>query len=264
MSKAPTVRALSIRQPLAYAVVAGIKSVEKRTWPTNYVGPVLIHASKSTEGAGFRRFACGTPVPRIDFPLGAIVGAATVLDCVDLRSCLDDDPPGRYPKEYRTWLKDEPHASGPFCFVLDEPISFATPVPYTGQTGLFHVPLTLLSPKVVEYVRKATADCMPDTTVVNVRHDECDVYIGRACHGRKGSPFGNPFRGPNAVSAYKVWFEEKVNNDPTFRQAALALRGQTLGCWCAEPGEPLTAADKPFVCHGQVVADWVDKQPLEL
>ena len=260
--KPPTVRALSLYQPYAHAVIHDIKGVDNRNWPTDYVGPVLIHAATSKRSLGFRTYSCGTPVPDIDFPRGAIIGAVTLLACVELSSCLADDPPGRYDKTMRDWLSIEAHATGPFCLVLDKPIAFATPIPYPGETGLFQVPISLLPAKAVRYVRKAIADCTPDTTVVNVRSDEYDVYIGRACYGRKGSIFGNPYKGPGAVSAYKAWFEEKVKNDPIFRREALALRGKTLACWCACPGEPLTADDKPFVCHGQVIAAWVDSQPV--
>jgi hypothetical protein len=36
---------LSIRQPWASLIVAGVKDVENRTWPMRYRGRVLIHSS---------------------------------------------------------------------------------------------------------------------------------------------------------------------------------------------------------------------------
>jgi hypothetical protein len=38
-------RVLSVKQPWAELIARGDKSVELRTWPTNYRGPLLIHAS---------------------------------------------------------------------------------------------------------------------------------------------------------------------------------------------------------------------------
>lgn len=38
--------ALSVKQPWAALLVAGVKSIEVRKWPTKRRGPVLIHASK--------------------------------------------------------------------------------------------------------------------------------------------------------------------------------------------------------------------------
>lgn len=103
------------------------------------------------------------------------------------------------------------------------------------------------------------------TTVVSLRHDTYDVYIGRAGKGQ-GGYFGNPYR-PRDRSAqavrecledYRRHFLGRVNNDPEFRRRVLELRGKRLGCFCAPPGG-LTAA-APFVCHGQVIAEWLDAQ----
>ncbi|MCB2188832.1 MAG: ASCH domain-containing protein [Deltaproteobacteria bacterium] len=38
-------KCLSIRQPWASLIVAGMKDVENRSWATKYRGPVLIHAA---------------------------------------------------------------------------------------------------------------------------------------------------------------------------------------------------------------------------
>lgn len=43
--------ALSVRQPWASLIVAGIKRVENRTWTTDYRGPLLVHASLDGEDA---------------------------------------------------------------------------------------------------------------------------------------------------------------------------------------------------------------------
>ena len=42
-------KALSVRQPWAELIVAGLKDVENRTWRTDYRGPVLIHAGMKIE-----------------------------------------------------------------------------------------------------------------------------------------------------------------------------------------------------------------------
>ena len=39
-------KALSIRQPWVWAITHAGKRVENRSWPCNYRGPVLLHASK--------------------------------------------------------------------------------------------------------------------------------------------------------------------------------------------------------------------------
>ena len=46
-------KALSVRQPWAWAIVAGWKPIENRTWATDYRGPLLIHAGRREDPDGF-------------------------------------------------------------------------------------------------------------------------------------------------------------------------------------------------------------------
>src|SRR5262245_43664932 len=79
--------ALSIRQPWASLIVAGIKDVENRTWRMAYRGPLLIHASQrdAVLAPEMRRALLGRlNVARLDdLPHGGIIGRARVVDCVD-------------------------------------------------------------------------------------------------------------------------------------------------------------------------------------
>jgi hypothetical protein len=76
------------------------------------------------------------------------------------------------------------------------------------------------------------------TTVVNLRRQEYDVYIGR------GSKWGNPFRigqdGTREVVIAK--YETYVLERPDLLTALEELRGKRLGCYC-----------KPMACHGDVL-----------
>lgn len=48
-------RALSVRQPWAWAIVNGHKRIENRTWAPRYRGTLLIHASKSKADLSWMR-----------------------------------------------------------------------------------------------------------------------------------------------------------------------------------------------------------------
>lgn len=97
------------------------------------------------------------------------------------------------------------------------------------------------------------------TKVVNLREEKHDVYIGRAKGGTIPSPpergfLGNPFsvkqygrRG--SIDRFVVYFYDRVESDPEFRQAVLACKGKRLGCFC-----------KPLECHGDVIRQWLDEQ----
>ncbi|MEH2033227.1 MAG: ASCH domain-containing protein [Nostoc sp.] len=40
-------KALSVRQPWAWAIIYALKDIENRGWPINYRGDILIHAAKT-------------------------------------------------------------------------------------------------------------------------------------------------------------------------------------------------------------------------
>ena len=80
-------RVLSIRQPWAWAIAAGHKKVENRSWTTGYRGPVYIHASLRNERPAHawlkRHYRLSPPV---DLPKGAIVAVANLADVVRRRN----------------------------------------------------------------------------------------------------------------------------------------------------------------------------------
>ena len=116
-------RALSIRQPWAWLIVNGHKDIENRTWPTRFRGQVYIHAGRGVvpddfpEQREYLRWS-GIVLPS-DMPRGAIVGEATIVDCVD--------------------ASDSPWFCGPYGFVLSDPVAYSEPIPYRGRLGFFQV-----------------------------------------------------------------------------------------------------------------------------
>lgn len=118
---------LSIRQPWAHAIVAGVKDVENRTWRTRFRGRVLIHAGKARDERELESYLelkreqgitekTGGRWEKLDF--GGIVGVADIVDCVE-------------------WM-DSPWFTGPWGFVLRN----ARPLPFyrcRGALGFFRV-----------------------------------------------------------------------------------------------------------------------------
>ena len=81
---------------------------------------------------------------------------------------------------------------------------------------------------------------MKPPTVVNVRTEKYDVYIGR------GSMYGNPFKigvhGNRAevIARYGAW----VRTQGQILKSLKSLTGKRLGCYC-----------KPQPCHGDVLVE---------
>lgn len=95
-------RALTLHQPWASLIAVGAKSIETRSWRTNYRGPLAIHAGKRVPSSslrvgeygvrGFGRTGLalvgpGLPefrsTPRLEgylLPLGKVVASATLID----------------------------------------------------------------------------------------------------------------------------------------------------------------------------------------
>lgn len=119
-------RALSIHQPWAWAILHTGKDIENRTWRTHHRGPMLVHAAKTR--ATFDRVAdlfedrFGVALPAWDeLDVRAIVGVVDVIDCVR-------DSASR-------WA--EP---GYWHWVLANPRLFDEAIPYRGAQLLFRVP----------------------------------------------------------------------------------------------------------------------------
>lgn len=128
------VRALSVRQPWAYAILHMGKDVENRTWepPANLLGVRFwIHASKKVEALEpwellGQRFTLADDglCALAHLPRGAIVGSARLADVVE--------------QSASRWF------AGPIGWVLTEPIPLETPIPCQGRLGLWHVPDPIL------------------------------------------------------------------------------------------------------------------------
>jgi len=86
------------------------------------------------------------------------------------------------------------------------------------------------------------------TTVVNLRRQKYDVYIGRP------SIFGNPFvigadgDRSEVIRKYRRYFYLRLKNDPKFIKEVEELRGKSLGCYC-----------HPLPCHGDIIAEYLNK-----
>lgn len=138
-------KALTIIQPWATLLASGHKGNETRSWKTNYRGEVLIHAAKTpkdyTSGVyiddpdGRHFHAAGiTPNNFHALPRGAIIGKATLVDCI----CID--------KKFRDQLKESNPAEyafgdyrlGRYAWVMKDAVLFDKPIPASGKQGLWN------------------------------------------------------------------------------------------------------------------------------
>lgn len=117
-------RALSVRQPWAYAILHLGKDVENRPWRTHYRGRILIQATLKIE----RDEAVKLKLDPDKLPTGAIIGSVEIVDCV------------RNSKS--KWA-----IRGRWHWILKNPRYLAKPIQFKGALGFIRVPSRLLNGK---------------------------------------------------------------------------------------------------------------------
>lgn len=163
-------RILTVRQPWAWAIVHGGKTVENRVRNIagDYRGPVLIHASKSfddsawatVEGLSQKRF-----MPEVDVR-GAIIG---LVDLVDVHSASvmggcgrmrHDCPVHGTCREHCSIWAQGPSPDGWFQhLVFENPRALDAPIPYAGALGLRKTDFGIEGDWLVEYHEPCKSPC---------------------------------------------------------------------------------------------------------
>ena len=113
-------KALSIQQPWAYAILHSGKDVENRSWFTNVRGRVLVHVGKKIDEEAIEFLEYENSVllkPEMLFT-GGIIGSVEIVDCVT--------------SSKSKWF------FGKYGFVLRNPIILPF-MPCRGQLGFFDV-----------------------------------------------------------------------------------------------------------------------------
>ena len=121
MSRSNEQRAISIRQPWAFAILHLGKDVENKLMRTHYRGRILIQASLKVEREEARKLKLNPD----ELPTGAIVGSVEIVDCT------------RNSKS--KWaIRSQWH------WLLKNPRPLAKPIPLKGRLGFIRVPARLL------------------------------------------------------------------------------------------------------------------------
>jgi hypothetical protein len=122
--------ALSVRQPWAELIVTGRKTIEVRSWATEYRGRIWLHAAKASEPDLERAFGVKQTFK------GGFIGSVRLSAIVP----LDD-------RRWSNWrprhLVSGPYRPGQFGWVLESPIRFKSPIPARGHLNLFRPDATL-------------------------------------------------------------------------------------------------------------------------
>ena len=122
-------KVLTIKQPWASLIIEGYKKYEFRSWKTKYRGKILIHAGMSLEKDMVDRFKSYN----IDYPLGCIIGEATLEDCI----LVDEEFNEQLRKENSIVYGRSNHVET-YAWKLSNIKKYKKPIYIKGQLGLWN------------------------------------------------------------------------------------------------------------------------------
>lgn len=138
-------KAITVWQPWAGALAAGIKENETRSWATKYRGPLAIHSAKKSFHERWIRYAtpeareaicCLLDLPEFFncmeyFPLGRILATAELVDCIKIT-----------PEYIATLSPDElalgDYTLGRYAWRLANVKRLPDPIPAKGAQGFWN------------------------------------------------------------------------------------------------------------------------------
>jgi hypothetical protein len=130
--------ALSLKQPWAALVVAGLKTIEVRKWATAIRGRVLIHAAKIPDDRPEAWSLVGEDLRSLAQLTGGIIGAAELCGCLMYRSAAGFAADAAKHLNAPDWFEAPPMYG--FVFRAGELVSF---FPCKGNVRFFTVDVSV-------------------------------------------------------------------------------------------------------------------------
>lgn len=125
-------KVITIKQPFASLIAAGIKEYEFRTWKTKYRGEIFIHAGKGIDKKAMKKFE----EYGLEYPSGCIIAKANLSDCIkvddEFRKVLFE----KNPKVYNSIIKHIEWDG--YGFKLDN-IEKIKPIPAKGKLSIWEM-----------------------------------------------------------------------------------------------------------------------------
>lgn len=129
-------KALTVKQPWAWAIIHGGKDIENRSQRTNYRGELYIHAGKGEDPGAFGFPPLRTVIQTHNPVLqrGEVLGTVTLIGCHHSSLCGDS---------CSEWAED-----GYWHWELADPRAIPHPYPATGKLGLWELEPSQAAPTV--------------------------------------------------------------------------------------------------------------------
>lgn len=206
-------KALSFRQPWAELILQGRKTLDLRTYPTHYRGPLAIHAAKTIEREACLKHGLDPEA----LATGGIVGLA---ELVDVRPLSQAD----YDNRQAEHLAGRSYREGMHGWLLRDPQRLPELIPAPGRMSLFNVELD------PEQVRATEGEGFRLNSVTIDPQTDREARTGRGASSETGEGYRPQFTSPGVSQTDDTTFELLVkattpaNNGAGKTNYALTLR----------------------------------------
>lgn len=128
-------KVLSLTEPFATLISEGIKSIETRSWKTNYLGRLYIHAS-STKIPGMykKNEELMSLITKKDLNYGYIVCTCELVDCIEMTDEFIKKIKKYYPNEYLTGI----YEIGRYAWIIKDIKKLDVPIKAKGHLGIWN------------------------------------------------------------------------------------------------------------------------------
>ena len=125
-------KAITIKQPFASLIAAGLKEYEFRTWKTKYRGEILIHAGKGVDKKAMKKHL------NLEYPSGCIIAKVTLADCIKVDDELRKKLSERNAEIYSSIIKHTEWEG--YGFKLENIVK-TEPIPAKGKLSIWEFEL---------------------------------------------------------------------------------------------------------------------------
>ena len=127
-------KVLSLLEPWATLVKEGVKTIETRTWKTNYRGELYIHASKKKIKKSDKHInKLLELIPNIPMSYGHIICKCKLVDCVYMDQKFIDE----IKKNKQEYLCGY-YELGRYAWILEDIEILDEPIPAKGQLNIWN------------------------------------------------------------------------------------------------------------------------------
>ncbi len=129
-------KVLSLTEPYATLIRMGIKTIETRSWKTNYRGELYIHASSTKMKKEYREnLELMNLVSKEELNYGNIIVKCQLTDCIK----MDDDYVDKIKKEDRNNFITGIYEKGRYAWILEDIEVLEHPIKAKGHLGIWNL-----------------------------------------------------------------------------------------------------------------------------